>query len=233
MCGRFNIISDSLQIRILMDRLGVDFSLPSQYNIAPTEEIPVIRQIDGENELVMMRWWLVPAWAPEPSTKYSMFNARSDKVLQSRAFAGPFKRQRAIIPASNFIEWQKLNDVKQPYCIEPADQTDAFAFAGIWEHWQSREQPELAINSCAIITTDAVASFKVVHDRMPVILQPVEYHRWLSNKTPLEDLMPLLKPRLVTALNVTAVDKRINNARHKSAEDLLEIGESVFIEQWQ
>ncbi|TNF09166.1 MAG: SOS response-associated peptidase, partial [Gammaproteobacteria bacterium] len=115
MCGRYNIIDDPA-IRDLLQYLGIRQHLQTTYNIAPTEMVPVIRQGEAAPELCRMRWWLVPSWAKEPSTKYSMFNARAEGLAESRAFRHPFKRQRCILPASSFIEWRK-EDGKQPYDI--------------------------------------------------------------------------------------------------------------------
>ena len=91
MCGRFNIISDPLTQMIMQIVAGqVPIELETQYNIAPTQQVPVIlKSSEGEWLVNDMRWWLVPYWANEPSSKYSMFNARSEGLASSRAYREP------------------------------------------------------------------------------------------------------------------------------------------------
>lgn len=131
MCGRFNV-TDSPLTQALLKTLVIDIGpLPEpRYNIAPTECVPVVHELDGKRALTQMRWWLVPSWSDGPSQKYAMFNARSETLAKSWAFRGPFKRTRAVIPATSFIEWQKTAGGKQPNLIE--QQESALAFAGLW-----------------------------------------------------------------------------------------------------
>ncbi len=126
MCGRFNIISDPLT-RLLLEITGMEYELQDRFNIAPTEDIPVVLQDqDGTRTLQQKRWWLVPKWADEPSTKYSMFNARSEGLLKNRAFSQPFKSSRCLVPVSGYYEWQKGETGKIPFYIKP-EVGDGFA----------------------------------------------------------------------------------------------------------
>ena len=208
MCGRYNIIDDP-EIRDLLVYLGIRKHLETAYNIAPTEMVPVIRQGESGAELHRMRWWLVPAWAKEPSTKYSMFNARAEGLAESRAFRHPFKRQRCILPASSFIEWCK-EDGKQPYAIRL--QEGALALAGLWECWGEGSETVL---SCAMITTDATPGFRHIHARMPVMLERDMLLQWLNPEIDGTELMACLMPNLPGPLQVVPVDSRINNSRVK------------------
>ena len=134
-CGRYNVTDDPA-LRALLDLLGIDVgTLPTRYNIAPTDMVPAIHVADGEVRLSEMRWWLVPHWSSGPSTDYAMFNARAENLEQSRAFKGPFQYRRALIPASSFIEWQKMPDGKQPWLIQP--EAGAFRFGG----WLNETSP--------------------------------------------------------------------------------------------
>ncbi|RLP55553.1 MAG: SOS response-associated peptidase [Ketobacter sp.] len=134
MCGRFNIIDDPA-MHGLLHTLGLGLRLPTRVNIAPTEAVPVIKQAGQTVSVHEMRWWLVPSWAPDVSTRYSMFNARSDKLATSKAFRGPFRHKRAVMPVSSYIEWKREGKIKQPYLIKPVGQL-AFAFAAIWDQWE-------------------------------------------------------------------------------------------------
>ncbi len=211
MCGRYNIIDDPFT-RALMDSLGINGHLHTQYNISPTDSVPVIRGSQDDRELVSMRWWLVPGWAPEPTTRYSMFNARAESIAESRAFRAPFRQQRCILPASSFIEWHTEDGRKQPWEIR--QQGSAIAFAGIWEQWG---QGDSLILSCCILTTRAIPGFQHIHSRMPVMLPQDVFERWLDPAVDGRELMPLLVPGLPGPVGIRPVDARINNSRVKEA----------------
>jgi putative SOS response-associated peptidase YedK len=91
-------------------------NFPPRYNVAPTQPIPIIRvdPRDGERELVMARWGLVPFFCKE-LPKQLMINARAETVHKLPAFREAFQRRRALVPATGFFEWQKRADGKQPY----------------------------------------------------------------------------------------------------------------------
>ena len=128
------------------------------------------------------------------------------------AFLAAFKSHRCIIPASGFYEWQTLPDGKQPYCLHPT-QGGLFAFAGLYEHWES-EGGEV-IDSCSIIVTEANAAITPIHDRMPVILPPAAFATWLDPT--LRDparLKPLLAPFPAEAIATYPVSRRVNNPRN-------------------
>jgi len=221
MCGRYNIIDDPLT-QGLLQMLDIDIHLPIRYNIAPTEQVPVIYRSDDTFRMKEMRWWLVPSWSDGPSTKYAMFNARAESVTKSKAFRGPFKHHRAIIPASSFIEWQKQDGQKIPYDIRPAD--CAIAFAGLWDFWSEGDNE---VYSCTVITTDAVPQFKHVHSRMPVMLDHSSINLWLDPDQNSSDLMRLLAPSLPGDILVTLINKGVNNSRNK--EPISQEGESELI----
>lgn len=223
MCGRFNITDDPY-LQALMQSLGIDIGpLPEpRYNIAPTDRVPVVHELDGKRALTEMRWWLVPSWSDGPSQKYAMFNARSETLAKSRAFRGPFKRTRAVIPASNFIEWQKTTGGKQPYMIERQDR--ALAFAGLWDFW---ERDGEQIYSCSIVTTNAAPNFEWLHKRMPVMLDSDGVAQWLDHDLDSEKLMALFEPTLLAPLMITPIESTMNNARNKAAPK--QIGKNLTI----
>jgi len=223
MCGRYNIIDDPFTQALMAD-LGLTASLSTRYNIAPTEQVPVVYELNGKRQYREMRWWLVPAWSDGPNTRYAMFNARAESVATSRTFRGPFARQRAILPASSFIEWQKQGGDKIPYDIKV--QAGAIAFAGIWDVWQ-KEGAE--IFSCSIITTEAVPQFSHIHQRMPLILHKTDYDNWLNPSQNVETLLPTVIPLKQATLELTPVSTRINNARNKEAVEAVGVAEIVTL----
>lgn len=221
MCGRFNVTDDP-SVHLLMDMLGIDVGpLPTRYNIAPTEQVAAIYLQDGRPTLSEMRWWLTPHWSDGPSTKYSMFNARSETAEKSRAFRGPFKYRRAIIPASSFVEWQRTASGKQPFLIQP--QEGGLALGALWDYWSDGVEHIL---SCAILTTPATDSFKSIHNRMPVMLQPDQLKIWLDEKTDLAEIHSMLHP-FEGELVATPVSTAINNGRNKEEPEV--VGDSLAV----
>ncbi len=221
MCGRYNITDDPLLLA-LMDSLGLHLHLPSRYNIAPTEFVPVVLETAGRRQQVTARWWLVPSWSDGPSTRYAMFNARAESLDKSRAYRGPFKSQRCILPASSFIEWHKQGDIKQPYEIKPVDR--AIAFAGLWDFWEGQGQQ---LYSCTIITSAAPKAFGHIHARIPVMLNEDEIEAWLDVSTDHSTLNAMLVPSLKASLEVKPVNRAIGNSRHKDPP--IAIGEGEIL----
>lgn len=221
MCGRFNVI-DSPGIQELLKDLGLDLSLPPGINLAPTESIPLLRESAGQRQLERAHWWLVPAWAREVSQKYAMFNARSETVATSRAFATPFKRQRGIVPMSSFIEWRNEGGVKQPWLI--SNEREALAVAALWDVWEGGQSPLL---SCTLLTTAAAPAFAPWHKRMPVLLSPEEQVAWLDNSRPIAANDPIFRSALKSPLHLYPVSKAVGNSRNKEAALLAPVGERV------
>ena len=207
MCGRFIQCTAG-------DRLTERFHLPAvpeltpRYNIAPSQPVGAIRIASGgSREWVVLRWGLIPAWAPEPRIAYSTINARAETAADKPAYRQAFRRRRCLIPADGFYEWRKLGNRKQPYCIAPAD-GNPFAFAGLWERWERDGQ---VLESGTILVTQANALIAALHDRMPVILDPADEARWLDPAvTDPAALRPLLVPCPPERLRLWPVSPAVN-----------------------
>jgi len=134
MCGRYDnlIASDAYRGLFKANRLPKS-NFPLRYNIAPTDQIPIVRidPRDGEREVVMARWGLIPFWMKE-KPKVPHINARAETVDRLPLFREAFAKRRCLIPATGFYEWQQREDGKQPYRFRRKD-LEPFAFAGIWE----------------------------------------------------------------------------------------------------
>ena len=229
MCGRYNII-DNPETRALLESLGIPLAFSSQYNLAPTDAVPVI--VQGENqgnktpyELHQMRWWLTPSWAPEVSNQYSMFNARAETLSSSRAFKGPYRHHRGLIPASSFIEWKKTGKgPKQPYLIEP--ENGCFLFAGLWDVWAKQGS---YLESCTIVTTEAQQGFRWLHHRMPLILDEDEARAWLDRGTTSRDLEAIRNKQSVENLRLYPLPTDINNSRNKDQSYFVDLEDSIEI----
>jgi putative SOS response-associated peptidase YedK len=224
MCGRFTLTQSATAIA---DHFELDdlSTLAPRYNIAPTQPVAVIRagsgrQSSGDRQLTHQVWGLIPAWAKDPAMGAKLINARAETLAEKPSFRSAFKYRRCLIPTDGFYEWQRIEKRKQPYLFGLVDR-QPFAFAGLWEHWQSADGSE--IESCTIITTAANSLMRSIHDRMPVILQPQDYQHWLD---PLEQkgdrLQSLLRPYEpssdLAALIAYPVSVTVNNPRHDSPD---------------
>lgn len=184
-------------------------NLAARYNIAPTQDVPVVRHGEGgERAFASIRWGLVPAWAKEIGGSAPLINARAETIAEKPSFRDAFQRRRCLIPSDGFYEWKTENGEKQAYRIaRPND--EPFAFAGIWEQWRSAQGEML--ESCAIVTTDASAQIAEIHHRMPVILSPAAYEEWLT--TPANALLAPYTGELQTYAVGPDVNKVANDDR--------------------
>lgn len=221
MCGRFNVI-DSPGLQELLQDLGINLSLPQGLNLAPTEQVPLVRHTAQGATLDSARWWLTPSWAKEVSQTYSMFNARSETLAKSPVFRGPFRRQRGLVPMSSFIEWRLEDGIKQPWLISNTQQ--AMAVAALWDLWEGGESPLL---SCTLITTAAASAFRPWHRRMPVFLAPEEYSTWLDNNQAIAPDDAIFRSDLKMNLQLQRLDRKVSNARNKDPGAMEVFGDRV------
>ena len=222
MPSRFNISNDSNMHRLL-SQLNVDLGpIPNRYNLAPTDQIPVIHHWESQRLISDMRWWLVPHWSDGPSTNYPMFNARYETLENSRAYQGCFRHKRCIIPAHSFVEWQHSEQQKTPYLFSAVDQ--AIAFAGLWDYWTDGIEHVL---SCAIITTQAAPEFEPFHQRMPVMLNASNAKLWLDETQDSKTLYPLFESTIPYRLRAVEIDSQYSNASNKAKPVLL--GNVVYL----
>ncbi|HEV7224065.1 MAG TPA: SOS response-associated peptidase [Pirellulales bacterium] len=223
MCGRFtrssNFTEHANQATFL-GQLGLwqPISAPPRYNIAPTQQIAAVRSDDHDrHELVMLRWGLVPGWAPDLAIGAKMINARGESVAEKPSFRHAFKKRRCLVLADGFYEWKKAFKAKQPYFIHLKG-GEPFCFAGLWERWSRGEKP---VETCTIITTEANALMKPLHDRMPVIVAPADYGLWLDAavQEP-ERLTPLLRPYADAEMEAYPVSTLVNSPKNNSPKCL-------------
>jgi putative SOS response-associated peptidase YedK len=213
MCGRYSITTpiEGLRQIFLFEELP---NLEARYNVAPSQEVPAVRlEDDGKRHLRMLRWGLIPFWAKDRKIGYKTINARAETVADKPAFRSAFRQRRCLIPADGFYEWHTEDGGKQPYRVVMADGSP-FAFAGLWESWRDPEAGE-TVESCTIIVTDANATLRPIHHRMPVILPPAAYGPWLDPEAGRDALEALLQPcpdDVVAAYKVsTHVNKPAND----------------------
>lgn len=211
MCGRYSFTLPPEALRALF-RVVTALNLQPRYNIAPTQVVPVIGlEPNGERALRMFRWGLIPRWSREMPKSAPLINARSEGIAQSRTFGEALSRRRCLVPADGFYEWNKDKKDKRPWRIVDPERP-AFAFAGVWEGWRSREGE--IIRSFAIVTTSANETLSHIHDRMPVILKREDEDAWLDPDRAEPKLLSLLAPYERTKTEVYRVDARVNSVKN-------------------
>jgi putative SOS response-associated peptidase YedK len=185
-----------------------------RFNIAPSQQVPIIRLGKDNREMVLAKWGLIPSWAKDAKIGYKLINARGETVASKPSFRSAFKSRRCLIPANGFYEWKKLDKSKQPYFMHMKDK-EPFAFAGLWEHWQPAEGE--AVDSCTIITTEANEFMKTLHERMPVILAPDDYSKWLAADQTPDKLLKLICPFPGEDMTAYPVSTMVNNPKNQEA----------------
>ena len=214
MCGRFTLQSPEPLVR---ERLGLEpagsqaAGLRPRFNIAPSQDIALVRATGAGRELVMARWGLVPHWSKTPQTGYSTINARIESVAEKPAYRGPFRRRRCLIPADGYYEWRREHGQKQPHYIRLQD-GGVFAFAGLWDRWEGDGE---SLESCSIIVMPSSGQLRTVHERMPVIVDPARYAGWLDHAiTDKAEILSLLDSERSAELVSYPVSTRVNSPAH-------------------
>ena len=238
MCGRFSITDPDEALRALFGYNGPQMDFAPRYNVAPTQDLPVVRlNSEGKRAITKMRWGLVPFWAKDVKIGAKMINARSETIATQPAFREAFKTRHCLVLADGFYEWNTRVKVpkggtKQPYRIVIGDRSRArpFAFAGLWERWRDRAADKDAppIDTFTIITTDAAPAIAHIHERMPVMLNRREdFEAWLdAEKTPPAQAHKLLKPYAGPDLAVYPVTPKINNYRYEEPGSVCPVAET-------
>jgi len=210
MCGRYTLTREAseLQKTFLLEEFPADWA--PRYNIAPGQMAPVITN-EAPRRAQLFRWGLIPSWAKDVAIGWRLINARSETVREKPAYRAAFQKRRCLILADGFFEWQRpagrqAKGVPYYFCLKDKQ---PFAFAGLWEIWQSSEGK---IFSCTIITTDSNGLVRDVHERMPVILLPESYQLWLDQLPPAQHIKLLrpLQSDLIVSYPVTQLVNRVD-----------------------
>jgi putative SOS response-associated peptidase YedK len=218
-CGRYYRKSDKQRIAeafALGELEETILEAAPSYNIAPTSRQPVIinDRETSERTLRVMRWGLIPFWTRDDPKKLgiSTINARSETLTESRLWKEPFLKRRCLVPADGYYEWKKLDAKnKQPYAFS-LKTTTPLAFAGLWERWKAPTGEDVC--SYAIVTTEANELGAHVHNRMPLILHPADYNRWLASSTPEQPPVDLLRPMPADEMKSWPVSNDVGNVRN-------------------
>jgi putative SOS response-associated peptidase YedK len=222
MCGRVVQVSDTIRLSIV-DGLGVRDSrlsnYPRRWNGAPSQELLVIRENHktGERSLDLLTWGLIPYWCTDPKGGRKPINAKSETVATLPTFKDACRRRRCILPVDAFYEWKASKGGKQPYAIAMKDRSP-FGIAGIWENWKNPDGEW--VRTFAILTTPANELIGAIHDRMPAVLAPAAYDRWLGTES---DPRDVLQPFPSELMAIWPISTRVNSPSNDDEQLLEEI----------
>ena len=212
MCGR--VIQSSGPLRYaIFDGMDVRDSrvhnYPPRWNGAPSQDLLVIRRNrnTGEVSLDPLRWGLIPYWCGDPKGGRKLINAKSETVANLPTFRDAYRRRRCIVPVDGFFEWKAIKGqkAKQPFAIAMKD-GKPFGLGGLWENWKDPASEEW-VRTFAIVTTAANELVAQIHNRMPLILAPGDYARWLGDEPDPRDLM---RPFPAGPMRMWPISTRVN-----------------------
>ena len=237
MCGRYAQAQgmDEIIERFDLDSSLVDKSLPLNWNIAPTNEIYIIRDNQSGRILDSASWGLIAPWQKNfteaRNSQSHAINARSESIHEKPTFRQAFRTTRCLIPATGYYEWATSlgkYPPKQPFYICSQDEGKSLSIAGIWSTWKSESGAE--IQSAAIITREAVGELATIHSRMPVFMPEDRWDIWLDPKNrEIETLIPLMDiPNPAAGLVTRPVASKVNLVANNGEEliQAIELGEA-------
>jgi putative SOS response-associated peptidase YedK len=212
MCGRYAQLAAAEKLRTLFGTVNPLPNIAPSWNVAPTRQVPVVRRHPetGARHLDLLRWGLLPRAAHSTADKPQPINARSETAARNPMFRNLLAQRRCLVPIDAFYEWQVTPSGKVPHAIARAD-GDLIVAAGLWDGWRGPDGT--VIRSFTILTTAACAPLAHLHERMPVVLEPGDFSRWLDDS----DFADLLRPS-ETGFRVWRVGAEVGNVRNDRPE---------------
>jgi putative SOS response-associated peptidase YedK len=232
MCGRYASTKSSADLATLFDALDeTDGDLVPDYNVAPTDPVGIVRHSTRTTErvLTVARWGLVPAWSGDASAAARMINARAETVATSRAFGRSFAERRCLVPADGWYEWRRLSGGGRQAYFMTREDGQPLAFAGIWSAWMPTSgEPDARVITFSVLTMPAQAHLAQVHDRMPLIVEPIHWTEWLTTREPTGLLRP---PSLdyASGIELRPVSPAVGNVRN-DGPDLIRAAEPPAVQ---
>lgn len=217
MCGRFTQQRPASELAEIFGAEPLVDDPGPRYNVAPTDEALVVVQRDDRRAITAYRWGLIPHWAEGPKIASRTFNARAETIAAAPAFRDSLRRKRCIVPVESFYEWRREGAVRQPFSIGRADGRP-LALAGLWAGWRD-PATDTVRRTFTIVTTSPNRTLAELHDRMPVMLDDVDWPTWLDpTLADPGELLALLEPRDGPGLELRPVSQLVNNVRNDGPE---------------
>jgi putative SOS response-associated peptidase YedK len=213
MCGRFSITLPNDAMAQLFDAAPAN-ALPDvpNYNVCPTNDVHVVLS-EGGRRLQAMRWGFLPHWYKALNDGPLLINARAETLSEKPAFRAACRERRCLIPVTGFYEWTKDEDGNRlPWYIFAAD-GGPLVFAGVWQAWEREGQ---SLRTCAIVTCPTNTAISRLHHRMPVVLDPGDWGKWLGEEG--HGAAVLMKPAPDEALEFYRVGTEVNSNRAKGPQ---------------
>jgi putative SOS response-associated peptidase YedK len=216
MCGRYTYFPSEfadLRVRWNLDQIPL---LTQRFNIAPSQEAPVIVQAGAKRNLEMLHWGLIPWWAKDPIIGNKMINARAETLAEKSAFKQLLGTHRCLVLADGFYEWRKEGQRKIPMRFKLKSGAP-FTFAGLWDSW--RQPDGTLLRSYTIVTTEPNDLLRPIHNRMPAMLSDHDALKWLSAEgQETSQALALLKPFPANEMAGYDVSSLVNDPRNDSLE---------------
>lgn len=213
MCGRF-VLAPTQDNLTKYYNLGTTLNIDPDYNVSPSEQIPVIIMKDVI-DFEYMQWGFIPFWAKDSKSSFKIINARAEDIDEKPTFKKSLISRRCLIPATGFYEWKRDQNHKTPYFFKLKDR-EIFSFAGLFDI--SKNEKGEIIKSFTIITTRANKLVGMIHDRMPVILRSEDELHWIDPELvdPIE-IKSMLKPYRTNEMITHKVSRKVNNPEINNA----------------
>ncbi len=212
-CGRFTQERPTSDLAEIFAAEDLADAPGGRFNVAPTDEAAVVVERDDRRAIKAYRWGLIPHWADDPKVGNRMFNARAETLSSSPAFRDAFRRRRCLVPVDSFFEWRREGTVRQPFRIVRRDGLP-LALAGLWSGWRDPETDEVR-RTFTIVTTTPNVVLRPIHNRMPVVVPPGAWDRWLNTTLPdPAELNGLFAPAPDDDLEAYPVSRAVNNVRN-------------------
>ena len=207
MCGRYKVTPgefSDLRLRFNLEEIPL---FKPRYNIAPTQQAPVIANLRGTNRVELFQWGLVPWWAKDISIGNRMINSRAESLAEKSTFKQLLNNRRCLVLADGFYEWRKEGKGKVPMLFKLKG-GEPFVFAGLWDSWKKPDGQTL--RTYTIVTTEPNEMLASVHNRMPVMLSDSNALEWL-NGSEIDHALSLLRPFPAELMDGYDVSKTVNN----------------------
>lgn len=217
MCGRYILQRDPAGLASYYETGAPTPNFAASWNLAPTQAGLAVRRHPqtGARHLDVLRWGLVPSWAKDATGGARLINARSETILDKPSFRDAFARRRCLVPMDGFYEWHAEGKAKQPFAVALRDGAP-MTVAGLWEGWK---QPDGSwLRTYSVITTASAGRQALMHARMPVILPPEAWARWLGEEAAEPgELLELLRPAEDSLLAFWPVEARVGRVAENDA----------------
>jgi putative SOS response-associated peptidase YedK len=190
MCGKFVQMKD-WEAMVELAELVLSVSHGLTETITPMRVASVIRlNAEGQREVARMRWGFVPANAADQNIGTQFIHARAETIEEKPTYRDAFFNRRGLVIVRTFNEGKEITPTKtEQHVITPRD-GKPLAIAVIWERWR-----KMQLESFAMVTTAANTLIGTITDRMPAVIGPEHWSKWLGEEpASLDELKAILQP---------------------------------------